>query len=144
MTQRIINNGDSGLTVRTALNDNFAETAYLDVANQWTKAQHSPSYVTTAAGVTVLNMGTYNNFIITLNDDVSFDNPTTEIIGQTGFIVLQQDATGGRVVTWGTEFKNPDGVAPVLSTEPNSIDMIGYCVLGQDSILLGAPLLAFA
>lgn len=39
MAQRTLNNGDSGLVFRTALNDNFTETAFLDEENTFSVDQ---------------------------------------------------------------------------------------------------------
>jgi hypothetical protein len=41
-------------------------------------------------------------------------------------LTLIQDAVGGRLVTWGPEFKWPSGVAPTLSTAANAVDEISW------------------
>lgn len=70
------------------------------------------------------------------NSPVSFiklTNPTTTIIsvsqvagGPIYRITLIQDAVGGRLVTWGPEFKWPSGAPPTLSTGPNAVDEISF------------------
>lgn len=144
MTQRTLNNGDSGLVFRTAINDNFTETAFLDEANTWTVAQVAPTQTATTSGNVTLDFSAYNNFIITLNGNITLDNPTTEQVGQSGFICFIQDATGSRTLTLGTEYLNSGGTAPTLSTAANAIDIMGYCIVGTGQILLGSALLEFS
>lgn len=41
---------------------------------------------------------------------------------------IKQDATGGRTITFPAIFKHPFGVAPLLSTGPNAVDILtGLC-----------------
>ncbi len=40
-------------------------------------------------------------------------------------LLLQQDATGNRTVTWGSGIHWPASIAPVLTTTPNAIDSVG-------------------
>lgn len=145
MTQRTLNNGDSGLVFRTALNDNFTETAFLDEANTWSVAQVAPTQINaTATGNVTLDFSAYNNFVLTLTGNLTLDNPTTEQVGQSGFIAFIQDATGSRTLTLGSEYLNAGGTAPTLSTAANAIDIVGYCVVGTGQILLGSALLEFS
>ena len=58
-------------------------------------------------------------------------NPVNTKNGQKGVIYIYQDATGGRVITtWGSNWKFPGGVKPVLSTAPNAIDVISFSAVG--------------
>jgi len=62
-------------------------------------------------------------------------NPTNIKTGQKGIIYLVQDATGGRTITtWGSFWRFPGGVKPVLSTAPNTIDAISYCAFSTGLI----------
>jgi hypothetical protein len=97
-----------------------------------------------ATGSTTLNFDTYSNFVLTATGNVTFANPSTESIGQTGIIVFIQDGTGSRTIAIGTQFEWPAGTAGTISTAANSVDIIPYFVDAADSILLGAPQLAFA
>ena len=45
---------------------------------------------------------------------------------------LVQDATGGRLLTWGTKYKWPSGRPPALSTSPNARDFV-QCIRDSDS-----------
>ena len=97
-----------------------------------------------ATGSVTLDFDAYSNFVLTATGNVTFANPSTESIGQTGIIVFIQDGTGSRTISIGTQFEWPAGTAGTISTAANSVDVIPYVVDAADSILLGAPQLAFA
>ena len=97
-----------------------------------------------ATGATTLDFSTYQNFVLTLTGNVTLSNPTTEAVGQTGFIVLIQDATGGRTVSLGTEYETAGAAGLTLSSAASTTDIVPYIVAASGRILLGAPQLAFA
>ena len=97
-----------------------------------------------ATGSTTLDFDAYQNHVLTFTGNVTLANPTTESIGQSGIIVIIQDGTGSRTIANGTQYEWPGGAVGTISTAANSIDIIPYFVDAADSILLGAPQLAFA
>jgi hypothetical protein len=77
-----------------------ADTAKLDVAQSFTAAQRgSTDTDATNTGNVTLDFAVNQNFVLTLTGNVTLDNPTTEVVGQSGFIVFIQDGTGGRTVS---------------------------------------------
>ena len=97
-----------------------------------------------ATGSTTLNFSTYQNFVLTLTGNVTLANPTTEAVGQSGFIVFIQDGTGGRTVSLGTDYETAGAGGLTLSTAASTTDIVPYVVAAGGRILLGAPQLAFA
>ena len=97
-----------------------------------------------ATGNVTLNFDLFSNHVLTASGNVTLVNPTTESVGQTGIIVFIQDGTGSRTLSTGTQYEWPAGTAGTISTAANSVDVIPYVVDAADSILLGAPQLAFA
>lgn len=91
-----------------------------------------------------LNFKAHQNFVLTLGANITLLNPTTEAVGQSGFITFIQDATGGRTVSLGTQYKTAGGTGLTLSTTAGAIDMVPYVAIAADTILLGQPQLAFA
>ena len=98
----------------------------------------------TNTGNITLDYNLYQNFILTFTGNVVLVNPTTESVGQSGVIVVIQDGTGSRTIAGGTQYEWPGGAIGTISTGANSVDIIPYFVDAADSILLGAPQLAFA
>ena len=92
----------------------------------------------------ILDFDTNQNFIINMNANLTLGQPVTGQIGQTGFIIFKQDATGSRTLTLNAAFKNPGGTAPTLTTTANGIDVIGYVISAPNEILLSTAQLAFA
>ncbi len=92
----------------------------------------------------ILDFNTNHNFIINMNGNLTLGQPVTGQVGQTGFIVFKQDATGSRTLTLNAAFKNPGGSAPTLSTAANSVDTLGYMIVAPNQILLSTAQLAFA
>lgn len=99
---------------------------------------------TTNTGTVTLNFATHQNHVLTLTGNVTLANPTTEQVGQSGFIVFIQDATGGRTVSLGTDYETAGGAGLTLSSAASATDVVPYIVAASGRILLGAPQLAFA
>jgi len=99
---------------------------------------------TTNTGDITLNFTTHQNFILTFTGDVELQNPTTEIVGQSGFIVIIQDGTGSRTLAFEGDFETAGAAGITLSTAANSVDVIPYVVAAANRILLGAVQLAFS
>ena len=99
---------------------------------------------TNATGSTTLDFDTYQNFVLTATGNVTLANPSTESAGQSGVIVLIQDGTGSRTLSTGSDYEWPAGTAGTISTSASAVDVIPYFVDASNSILLGAPQLAFA
>lgn len=99
---------------------------------------------TDVSGTVTLDFASYQNFVLTLTDNVTLANPTTEQVGQSGFIIFIQDATGSRTVSLGSEFKTASGSGITLSSGADDVDLVPYAVTASGSILLGEPQLNFA
>jgi hypothetical protein len=99
---------------------------------------------TTNTGSVTLDFAANQNFVLTLTGAVTLANPTTEQVGQSGFIVFIQDSTGGRTVSLGTDYETAGGAGLTLSTAASTTDIVPYVVAASGRVLLGAPQLAFA
>jgi len=98
----------------------------------------------TVTGNVTLDFSRYQNFVLTLTGNTTLDNPTTEVIGQSGFITFIQDGTGSRTVSLGTDYETAGAAGLTLSTAASTTDIVPYVVTASGRILLGAPQLAFA
>ena len=107
-------------------------------------AQGSTDTDTSNTGSVTLNFSTNQNFVLTLTGNVTLANPTTETVGQSGFIVFIQDGTGGRTVSLGTDYETAGGAGLTLSSAASTTDVVPYIVAASGRILLGTPQLAFA
>lgn len=121
-----------------------ADVAKLNAAQSFTAAQRGAAQTANATGSVVYDFDTYQHFVLTLTGNLTLSNPTTEVVGQSGFFVFIQDATGSRTVSLGSEFLTAGGSGLTLSTAANSVDIVPYVVQATGKILLGTPQLAFA
>ena len=99
---------------------------------------------TSNSGSVTLDFDANQNFVLTMTGDVTLANPSTEKVGQSGFIVFIQDGTGGRSLTLGTDYESVGGSGITLSTAASATDVVPYVVAAANRVLLGSPLLAFS
>ena len=120
---------DANVTAAKLANVNFAGNTLTDTSN---------------TGSITLDFATNQNFVLTLTGNVTLANPTTEAVGQSGFIVFIQDGSGSRTVSLGTDYETVGGSGLTLSTAASTTDIVPYIVLASSRILLGTPQLAFS
>lgn len=97
----------------------------------------------TYAATIAMDMATFINGAVTLTGSAALGNPTNEKPGQTGHIRFVQDATGGRTLTYGTDWEFSGGTPPALSPAPNAEDILFYRVIAANRIV-GSMLKAVA
>ena len=79
---------------------------------------------------------------VTLGGGRALANPTNKVAGATYVLLVKQDGTGGRTLSFGSDYKFPGGVAPTLSTGSNDIDIIAF--LSDGTNMYGSALLDFS
>jgi len=77
----------------------------------------------------------YNNFIITLENDIKFKNPVVAQVGQSGVLSFKQSAAGYKNITFGSFYFASSGDA-TINQEPDSITMFDYFTESTGRILL--------
>jgi len=146
---RAVQNGTESGTVPANLIFSTNETDRLTIAANGT-ASFSASVVaetdtdTSNTGSVTLNFAEHQNFVLTFTGNVTLANPTTETVGQSGFIACIQDGTGSRTLSLGTDYETAGGAGITLSTAASATDLIPYVVIAANRILLGTPQLAFS
>lgn len=75
---------------------------------------------------------------VTLGGNRTLSNPTNLRVG-TYMLIVKQDATGSRTLTWGTAYKFPAGAKPTLTTTANAIDVISFFCDGTNMFGTYAP-----
>jgi len=97
----------------------------------------------TNTGNVTLDFNAHQNFVLTFTGNVTLVNPSTESVGQTGFIAVIQDGTGSRTLTLGTDYESPASGGITLTTTASATDIIPYVVVAANRVALGTPQLAF-
>ena len=94
--------------------------------------QMSSPFVTLTDGSTInIDASQGNMFKVTLGGNRTVAAPTNQADGQSINIHIKQDGTGNRTLTWNATYKWPSGVAPVLSTAANALDVVS-CTYNSD------------
>jgi hypothetical protein len=115
-----------------------------DQVTSFSHAAIGSTQTASISGSTTLDFQTYQNFVLTFTGNVTLANPSTEAVGQSGFIVIIQDGTGSRTLAIGTDYETAGGAGLTISTAASAVDVVPYVVKASGSIQLGAAQLAFA
>ena len=99
---------------------------------------------TSNSGSVTLDFDANQNFVLTLTGDVTLANPSTDKVGQSGFIAFIQDGTGSRSLTLGTDYESAGGSGITLTTTASATDLVPYVIVAANRVLLGTPQLAFS
>ena len=97
----------------------------------WTRAQRGAVVALTDASPVVVDLALSNNFSLLMTSGIGtrqLQNPTNIVAGQSGILAVTQDASGSRLLTYGTFYKFVGGTPPVLSTGANAVDYLSYYV----------------
>ena len=122
-------NGTSPLTssdIGSTVQGYDADTAKTDAVQSFTAAQRgSVTALTDGASITA-DFSAGNNFSVTLGGNRTLENPSNAAAGQSGVIVITQDATGSRTLAYGSNWKFAGGTDPTLTTAANAVDVLSY------------------
>ena len=107
-----------------------AGTDYAGITNvqTFTAGQRGEVTVLTSGSTVNTNLADSNNFSLTLATNATLANPTNIVAGQSGAIVITQDATGSRTLAYGSNWKFAGATAPTLTTTASAVDVLVYYV----------------
>lgn len=112
----------------------------LDTAQTWTKGQRGEITVLTDGATITADLADSNNFSVTLGGLRTLANPSNQTAGQSGCIWITQDGTGGRTLSYDSQWDFAGGTPPVLSTAAAAVDCLVYAV--QSSTKITATLIS--
>lgn len=118
----------------------YFDTLYgaLAVANQWTKPQRASITPVTTATTMTIDLAANNDFEVTAYaHNGTLANPTNQStqINQKGTITITQDGTGGRTLSFGSNWKAIGSAsAPSINTTAGVTSCIDYHVLSSTVI----------
>ena len=95
-----------------------------------------------SAGALTLDLQTGNVFEVTLDANVTslvLANPPAAGRAGSATLILKQDATGGRTVTWPAAVKWAGGQAPVVTAAANAVDVIAVVTRDGGATWYGFP-----
>lgn len=123
----------SGTTVANAgvlsVNGNagaISNVAVTNTAQTFTAAQRGSISALTDGATITPNFSLSNNYSVTIAGNRTLANPTNVTAGQTGVILITQDASGSRTMSYGNAYKFAGGTAPTLTTTSGRTDVLVY------------------
>ena len=115
-------NGDLNVVVNTMTG--------LTVNGNLTFTGQSNNPVYTAGTVTATHTPNWDNsniqHVILSAATTTIANGTNIKNGAVYTMILKQNATGSRVVTWGSQYKWQSGIAPILTSTSNAVDILTF------------------
>ena len=90
--------------------------------------------VTVGAANVTLNFANANIFNLTLATSTHLNLPTNVTAGQAGTIIVKQDSSGSRTLSYAGAWEFPSGTAPTLTTTASAEDRIDYVVVAANAI----------
>jgi hypothetical protein len=105
----------------------------LNAVNAFTAQQYFAQATITYAGTISWDLNTQQAGRLTATGNFTL-NAINMQAGSTYVLTIVQDATGSRVITWGSMFKFPGGFKPVLSLGANAVDVFSFVSDGTNMI----------
>lgn len=108
---------DGSISPQYVRNLIVSETAHFQT---FVSSKSTLTYATTVA----VDASVARMFSLTLTGNATLGFPTNLTAGMKFEIFIRQDATGSRTLAYGSGWKFPSGIVPVLSTAANSLDIL--------------------
>ena len=109
---------------------------------QFTAQQNFPAAALVDGATISWNLNTQQVASVTLAGNRTLSNPTNLVNGGTYALIVKQDATGNRTLSYGSTFKWMGGTTPALSATANAVDILVFISDGTN--LYGVANLGFA
>jgi hypothetical protein len=90
--------------------------------------------VTVGAANVTLNFANANIFNLTLGINTHLNMPSNLTAGQGGSIIVTQDGSGSRTLSYASVWEFPGGTAPTLTTTASAQDRIDYFVVSANAV----------
>lgn len=132
-TKGLIGTSSSTFRIIDGMIDLTEALPYTSTHNIFTKSQCCTQKIVSFSSSITLNLSHSNMFSLTLTGNTTINTPSNLVNGGQYIIIINQDATGGRKITWGSNWKFSNTFGNVLldgiiGSAPNSINMVQFIV----------------
>jgi hypothetical protein len=148
-TSATVNTGTSGATLgllnankTDSGNNTYSGTSAFTGQATFSKQVNGPEAALVDGASISWDLSTAQAAHVTLGGNRTLANPTNMVAGGSYALKVTQDGTGSRTLAYGSAYKWAGGVAPVLSTAANAVDVLTFYSDGTN--MYGAILKAFA
>jgi hypothetical protein len=87
-----------------------------------------------------IDMDDNNNFTVEITANRTLSNPSNVVEGQTGFIEVHQDSSGGHTLSYDTNYRFVGGTAPTVNSDPDAVSILAYAAMADEKIMSTAHL----
>jgi len=126
-------NGSGAVSAATAGTDYVAP----GTVTAFTAAQYFAAAALTPGTTVSWDANAAQAATLTPAQSFTLSNPTNLHAGATYTLIITQDGTGSRVITWGSAYKFPGGSKFVLSTAVSAVDIITFITDGTNMYGVG-------
>ena len=125
----------NGLSVSSGvLSVNTAQIALINANNTWSQSQSLASSTMTSASTVTPQGYVANLFRLTAAHNFTLVNINAPLVGAIYRLVITQDGTGSRIITWDSYYKF-NTAAPTLSTVAGKTDVFEFLCLSSTQFL---------
>lgn len=127
----------TGALINTNIQAYDADTAKTDAVQTFSVAQRGSvtDHGSLIANTTFRqNLALTNHYKMTLAGNITINNPTNQVAGQSGAIEIVNG--GSYTVSWGTDWDFAAGTAPTITT--SGTDLLSYYVSSANNIVVDA------
>lgn len=111
--------------------------AKVNAAQEWTQAQNFNATTLTDGATVSWDAQSNQVASVTLAGNRTLANPTNLVDGGTYMLVVKQDGTGGRTLSFSSAYKFPAGVTPSLTSTANAVDIFSFVSDGTNMYGVG-------
>ena len=126
-------NGSGAVSAATAGTDYVAP----GTVTGFTAQQYAAASALTAGTTVSWNLNSAQAATLSPAQNFTLSNPTNMQAGGTYTLVITQDGTGSRLITWGSAYKFSGGSKFVLSTAASAVDIITFYSDGTNMYAVG-------
>lgn len=112
---------DDGVALETSAAIRSADAA-------WTGSQRSTFNALTDAATIAVDCNAGNNHYVTVTADRTMGDPSNKTDGQAGYIIVEQDGTGGHTTSWHANYDFGQQGTPVVNEAANTKSLFGYVI----------------
>ena len=124
-----------GQTRVVTAQDSKLTMAGTNITQSFSKAQRGTLVtLSSSSNATAVDFSLGNNYTLTLAENSALSNPSNETAGQAGSILIIQDGTGSRTLSYGSHYLFAGGTDPTLSTAGSSVDRLDYFIQAADKV----------
>ncbi len=116
----------SGTAWVSAAAPSLTNYARLDTPQSYTRQQNTAQAALADGAAVAWDLNLAQAAALTLGGNRALAAPANMAAGGTYLLVVRQDATGGRTLSYDASYKWPGGSAPVLSTAANAVDLLAF------------------